>query len=115
MDNTNDWGEVETHIERHEGGCWTWDGTPVDGNVYRVVAEACGILFPVGRGRLYRMPECKLGKECVNPNHLGTGEDFVLAVNGRRQEIPEPSKTVATVRLTRMDRQFLKGLNIRWE
>jgi hypothetical protein len=115
MDNTSDWGEVEAHIERHEGGCWTWDGSPVDGNVYRVVAEACGAPLPVGLGKLYRMPDCKLGKACVNPNHLGTGEDFVLSVNGRRQEIPEPSKRETGVKLTPQDKRFLKSLRIGWE
>jgi hypothetical protein len=115
MDNTSDWGEVEAHIERHEGGCWTWDGSPVEGNVYRLVADACGIIFPIGRVKLYRMPACRLGKVCVNPNHIGTGKDYVRALNGRQQEIAGPSKTCPMVRLTRMDRQFLKRLHIRWE
>ncbi len=60
------------------------------------------------------MPDCKLGKDCVNPNHLGTGADYVLASNGRRQEIPEPSRTVM-VKLTAEDRRFLKSLRIVWE
>lgn len=115
MDNTSDWSELQAHIERHEGGCWTWDGSPVDGNVYRIVAEACGVYFPVGRGKLYRMPDCKLGKACVNPNHIGTGKDFERALNGRRREIPGRSKAVPMVRLTSLDRQFLKDLRIRWK
>jgi hypothetical protein len=114
MNNSN-WNDLEPHIERHEGGCWTWDGTPIDGNVYLIVAEACGIYFPVGRGELYRMPECKLGKECVNPSHIGTGADFVRALNGRRQKIRELSKKVSEVKLTPKDMRFLKGLRIRWE
>jgi hypothetical protein len=115
MNNSHDWGDVKAHIERHESGCWTWDGTPIDGNVYRIVAEACGIYFPVGRRQLYRMPDCKLGTECVNPGHIGAGADFGRALNGRRQEIPEPSKAVAELKLTPRDRRFLKNLRVRWE
>lgn len=114
MDNAYGWSDVEPHIERHhDSDCWTWDGSPVEGNVYRVVAEAFGLPLPTGK--LYRMPDCKLAKVCVNPNHLGTGADFVLALNGRRQEIPEPPRTVTDVRLTELDRRFLKSLKIRWE
>jgi hypothetical protein len=115
MDKTSDWGEVEAHIERHEGGCWTWVGAPMTCNVYCFVAEAYGAPLPVGLGKLYRMPDCRLGKECVNPNHIGTGEDFVLAVKGERREIPEPSKTDAGINLTPRDRRFLKSLRISWE
>ena len=115
MNDSRDWGEVEAHIERHESGCWTWDGAPLEGNVYRVIAEAYGAPLPVGKGKLFRMPDCKLGKACVNPNHLGTGEDFVLAVHGRRQEIPEPTKTGVGIWLTMKDRRFLKTLRILWE
>jgi hypothetical protein len=85
---------VAVHIDRRENGCWTWSGSPVEGNVYRIVAEAYEAPLPAGQ-KLYRMPGCTLGKECVNPNHLGTGADFVLALNGRRQEIPAPARTRA--------------------
>jgi hypothetical protein len=112
MDNTSNWSEVEAHIERREDGCWTWDGSPVEGNVYRVVAEAYGAPLPTEK--LYRMPDCKLGKECVNSNHLGTGADFVLAINRRRHEIPEPPSMGRVVRLTERDREFLKSLRICW-
>ena len=115
MNNSYDWGEVEAHIKRLDGGCWTWDGTPVDGNVYRIIAEAYGIFFPVGSGKLYRMPECQLGKLCVNPNHIGTAKDFVLAVHGRRRETAEPTKTGTGIWLTMEDRRFLKALRILWE
>jgi hypothetical protein len=115
MDNTSNWGEVEAHIERHEGGCWTWDGTPVGGNVYRIVAEAYGAPLPPGTEKLYRMPDCKLGRACMNPNHIGTANDYFRAAKGRRQEIPELQKTGAELKLTPRDRRFLKGLRIRWE
>jgi hypothetical protein len=115
MSSTNNWDDVAAHIERHEGGCWTWDGTPVDGNVYRVVAEALGAPLPTGKGKLFRMPGCTLGKPCVNPNHFGTGEDFVRALNGRRQVMPEPPKTGTEMKLTPRDRRFLKSFRIRWE
>lgn len=114
MDNASNWNDVAAHIERHDSGCWVWDGAPVGGNVYRVVAEAYGAPLPAGQ-KLYRMPDCKLGKGCVNPNHLGTGADYVLALNERRQEIPELPRTVKVVRLTELDRRFLKSLRIRWE
>ena len=113
MDNAYNWHEVEVHIERHESGCWTWDGAPLYGNVYRIVAEAYGTPLPAGQ-KLYRMPDCKLGKECVNPNHLGTGADYVLALNGRRQEVPESPKSV-TIKLAPQDRGFLTRLRILWE
>jgi hypothetical protein len=114
MDNAFGWSDVEPHIERrNDSGCWTWDGTPLEGNVYRFVAEAYGAPLPTEK--LYRMPDCKLGKQCVNPNHLGTGADFVLALNGRRQEIPEPSSTIGVVRLTERDREFLRSVKVRWD
>ena len=113
MDETHNWDAVEPHIIRHPSGCWVWDGFPVAGNIYRVIAEAVGCPLPVGQ-KMYRMPECQIGRDCVNPNHLGTGADFVLALNGRRQEIPEPPKT-GTVELTARDRLFLEALRISWE
>jgi len=113
MYDTNDWRSIEVHIERHESGCWTWDGSPLDGNVYRIVAEAYGA--PLPDTNLFRMPGCTLGKECVNPNHIGTEADFALALKGQRREIPQPSRTVTKVRLTKLDRQFLKSLRIVWE
>ena len=113
MDNAYSWSEVESHIIRHGNGCWTWDASPLEGNLYRVVANAYGTPLPIEK--LYRMPDCKLGKPCVNPNHLGTGADYVLALHGRRQEIQEPPPTVGVVRLTKQDSDFLKSLQIRWD
>ena len=113
MDETHNWDAVEPHIIRHPSGCWVWDGLPLEGNVYRIIAKAYGAPLPTEKP--YRMPDCKLGKSCVNPNHLGTGADYILSLNGRRQEIPEPPRTVGVVRLTELDRQFLKSLRIRWE
>lgn len=114
MDNTSDRSAVEAHIERRdEGGCWTWDGSPVEGNLYRIIAEAYGA--PLATGKLYRMPACMLGKECVNPNHIGTGADFVLALNGRRQEITEPSRMGRVLQLTEQDRRFLRSVKVRWD
>jgi hypothetical protein len=113
MDNASNWSEVEAHIERREDGCWIWDGPRMECNVYRFVAEAYGAPLPTEK--LYRMPDCKLGKQCVNPNHLGTGADFVLALNGRRQEIPEPPRTVRAVRLTELDKEFLRSIKVRWD
>jgi hypothetical protein len=115
MDNAYSWSDLESHIERREdNGCWTWDGFPLEGNVYRIIAKAYRAPLPAGQ-KLYRMPECKLGKACINPSHLGTAADFVLALNGRREEIPEPPRAVKVVRLTKLDRLFLKSLRISWE
>ena len=113
MERAYEWSEVEPHIIRHDSGCWTWDGFPVDGNVYRIIAEACGSPLPEGQ-KLFRMPGCELGKPCVNPAHLGTSVDYVLSLNGRRVEVAEPPSAVRMVRLTKQDRQFLKSLRIRW-
>jgi hypothetical protein len=60
------------------------------------------------------MPDCTLGKECVNPSHVGTREDYFLALGGRRQ-MPEPSKTGTGIRLTKRDREFLRALRVTWE
>jgi len=114
MDNASDWSTLEPHIERRsDSGCWTWDGLPVDGNVYRIIAEAYGAPLPTEK--LYRMPDCKLGKACVCPHHLGTGADYILSLNGRRQELPEPPRTVRLLQPTEQDRRFLKNLQIRWD
>jgi hypothetical protein len=111
----DNWGNVEANIKRHEGGCWTWVGAPLTCNVYRFVAEAYGSPLPVGR-KLYRIPGCIMGKECVNPSHLGIGVDgFMLAQRMRRQEILEPSKTATVIKLTPEDGEFLRSLRISWE
>jgi hypothetical protein len=56
-----------------------------------------------------------MGEKCVNPNHVGTGRDLVLALRGQRKETPEPPRTTTGIRLTPQDRQFLKTLKIGWE
>jgi len=111
---TNSWSEVEPHIERHKSGCWTWDASPVEGNVYRIVAKAYGAPLPIGIGKLYRMPDCKFGMKCVNPNHIGTKEDYFLTLDGQRRDWPEP-KTGNGIGLTKQDREFLKKLKIAWD
>ena len=115
MSNANDWYDIEPHIERHKSGCWTWDGSPVEGNVYRNVARACGAPTPNWDGKLYRMPDCSVGRKCVNPNHIGTIEDYWRTLDGLRQDIPEPSKPGAGMTLTTQDKRFLKTLRVVWE
>jgi hypothetical protein len=115
MNTPTDWGEVEVHIKRHESGCWTWNGSPVEGNVYRIVAEACGAPTRNWNGKLYRMPDCTVGRKCVNPNHIGTIEDYMITLDGRRRDIPESMETGTGVKLTKLDRRFLKSLRIVWE
>ena len=113
MDNTYSWSDLESHIERREDGCWTWDGFALEGNVYRVIAEAYGAALPGGQ-KMYRMPGCTLGKDCVNPNHIGAREDFARALQGQRREIPA-SKTITLSELTVQDRRFLRSCRISWE
>jgi hypothetical protein len=51
----------------------------------------------------------------VNPNHIGTIEDYYLTLDGRRQDIPEPSMPSAGMTLTTQDKRFLKTLRVVWE
>jgi hypothetical protein len=51
----------------------------------------------------------------VNPNHIGTIEDYWRTLDGRRQDIPEPSERSTGMKLTSPDKRFLKRLNIGWE
>jgi hypothetical protein len=112
MSESNDWSSVEVNIKRHDSGCWTWAGAPMERNVYRYIAEVHGTPLPTSK--LYRMPECRIGHDCVNPGHLGTGEDYMLALTGQRRQIHVPPKT-GTVELTAQDRRFLKSLKVSWE
>ncbi len=115
MGDNNDWDDIEPHIERHESGCWTWDGSPVKGKVFRIIVDALGTPIPNGHGKLYRMPDCTVGRKCVNPNHIGNIEEYWRTLDGRRQDIPEPSETGTGMKLTPRDKSFLKSLNISWK
>ncbi len=66
-----------------ENDCWRWKGAS-DCSVIRLLAELGGKPLPVNT-RLYRMPECQLGKECVNPEHVGTSEQWVARISGKRR------------------------------
>ncbi len=105
--------DIELNIKRHANGCWTWIGSQLPCNIFRYVADRCGTPLPLGQ-KLFRMPECKLGKECVNPEHIGTGVDFILTVQGRRQEVPQLPMATG-VKLTSEDREFLKSLKVVWD
>jgi hypothetical protein len=72
-------------IERHENGCWTWS-KPCECNVIRLFAELFDKPLPAGR-KLYRMPECHLGKECVNPDHVGTVEEWMSRVRQQSENV----------------------------
>jgi hypothetical protein len=50
MDNTNNWSAVDVHIRRHENGCWTWTGTPVEGTYTASSRRRAGLHFLRGRG-----------------------------------------------------------------
>jgi hypothetical protein len=78
MDNASNWDDIEPHIKRHGSRCWTWSGAPVEGNVYRIVAEACGAPTPNWNGKMYRMANRTVGTNSVNPSRpeispLGVG------------------------------------------
>lgn len=107
----NSWADVEKHIERHACGCWTWDGAPLACNAYRFLAEAYGTPLPMGH-TLYRMPGCALVDECVNPSHIGTGEEFMRAVQRQLQDVPDQPETATELKLTARDKRFLKSLKI---
>ena len=110
---SNDWGNVEKHIERHASGCWTWDGSPLTCNVFRYVAEAHGTPLPAGQ--LYRMPGCVLVDECVNPSHIGTSDDFMRAVHRQLNDASEDPKMPIELKVTARDKRFLKSLKISWD
>lgn len=74
-------------VEKHENGCWTWSGPKIC-KVTRVLAELLGNPLPYGR-KLYRMPDCVMGAECVNPAHCGTSEDYMLHVRLNKSLIGE--------------------------
>jgi hypothetical protein len=114
MDDTYDWDEIEPHIVRHASGCRTWDGSPAEG-VFRLVSEALGIPLPSRNGKCYRMPDCTMGKECVNPNHVGSLENYYRTLEGQRRDTPEPSEMCSGMKLTARDKRFLKSLNITCE
>jgi hypothetical protein len=70
---------IMTDVDMHEGGCWTWN-KPSECNVIQMLAALIGRELPEGRKKLYRMPECTMAKVCVNPQHVGTLEEFEEAV-----------------------------------
>ena len=112
---SNDWGDVEAKIERHECGCWTWTGAPVPSNIYRYVAEAYGTPLPTGK-TLFRLPGCVLVAGCVNPNHIGTSDDFMRAVQRQLEDASEQPKTPPPeLKITSRDKRFLKSLKITWD
>jgi hypothetical protein len=114
MGESNDRGSVKVNLKRHKSGCWTWVGAPMTCNVYRYVAEALGAPLPNGHGKLYRMPNCTVGRKCVNPNHIGTIENYWRTLDGRRQDTPEPCERGIGMKLTPRDKRFLKTLKIGW-
>jgi hypothetical protein len=77
------WADVEKHED--EDGCWTWS-KPSGCNVIRLLAELSGKPLPAGR-KMYRMPECLTGAKCVNPEHVGTAEQWMSWVRQRSEQI----------------------------
>jgi hypothetical protein len=73
------WNDVEVH----ECGCWSWWGAS-GCSIIRLLAELAGNPLPVGT-RMYRMPECKMQSACcVNPDHVGTNEEWEARVREKR-------------------------------
>jgi hypothetical protein len=68
-------------VQRHENGCWGWPGRKPECNIIRLLADLSGKPLPALR-RMYRMPGCALGKQCVNPDHVGTAEEWMLRTQG---------------------------------
>lgn len=74
---------IMADVERHDNGCWTWTG-PKGCNIIRRLAELSAKPLPANR-RMYRMPECELGAECVNPEHVGTADEWSRAMRRLRR------------------------------
>lgn len=72
MDNVERAIWQDVHI--HESGCWGFTG-PRWCSVIRLLADLAGESLPVNK-KMFRMPECTLGSECVNPEHVGTSRDL---------------------------------------
>ena len=65
----------------------------------RLLAELEQIPLPMGK-KLYRMPNCVLGKMCVNPQHVGTSEQYIRQIDPRNETI-QTTFTADDVRLLR--------------
>lgn len=61
-------------VDKHDSGCWTWTGAS-GCNIIRLLAELSRDPLPANR-KMYRMPECTMGKDCVNPDHVGTMQQW---------------------------------------
>lgn len=70
---------IWTDIDTHECGCWTWKW-PSGCNIVRLLAELVGNPLPVNM-KMYRMPECEMGSDCVNPEHVGSSEQWMARVS----------------------------------
>ena len=83
---------VFSHITKLESGCWQWTGAANKPGIHRIVADLCGMRYPVGVA-VYHMPECVLGDACVNPEHVGTREEWNRVV---KQELASRSSKDTT-------------------
>lgn len=55
---------------------------------------------------MYRMPQCVLGMKCVNPEHVGTSEDYLYYVRHQKS---------ASALFTNNDAAFLAKLGVALE
>ena len=67
---------IMNDVDTHENGCWTWSKPRYEVNIIRLLAEMLGQPLPAGVN-LYRMPECRLGAQCVHPRHVGTHAEWL--------------------------------------
>ncbi len=73
---------VWNDVEMHENGCWTWSRR-AECNIIQLLAELSGNPLPMN-SKLYRMPDCGLGRNCVNPEHVGTSERWIARIQAQR-------------------------------
>ena len=88
-------------VLKHASGCWTWTGPKIC-RVVCILADMTGNPLPIGR-KMYRMPHCSLGIQCVNPQHVGTGEDYLWHLRARHS---------AGDQFTQDDLRFLSRLGV---
>lgn len=107
MDNIE--GAIWADVHQHESGCWTWSGQS-GCNIIRLLAELSGNPLPANR-KMYRMPECKLDSaECVNPEHVGTYQDWLCRVQTKAVGSPDRNTVGAEAPTGRGDEKAANAL-----
>jgi hypothetical protein len=90
MSSTNNWDEIEPHIKRHESGCWTWDGSPVESKPFRVIAGLrCGSSAFIIRTRLVK-GERKTPASAALSRHASKELTVAVLVSGKHLFFAHP-------------------------